>query len=137
MADYLPVRVIQITERKTDDGEIRKSAVCQTVQPEQFNLNLSRLDAARLQKFNDNVGNIIMVPIRRGEINGRPFTSIADGHIFRDSDVVATFSLTDKPDSGLPLVNVVDLAPAADQPPAVEAIDEKQPEKPALAFGKK
>lgn len=136
MADYLPVRVLQIIERKTDDGEIRKSAVCQTVQPEQFNLNLSRLDAARLQRFNDNIGNILMVPVRRGEMNGRAFTSIADGHIFRDSDVVATFSLTDKPDSGLPSVSVVDFAPASDQSPAVDAVDE-QPTKPALAFGPK
>lgn len=132
MADYLPVRVLQIIERKTEDGEIRKSAVCQTVQPEQFNLNLSKLDAARLQKFNDNVGNIIMVPIRRGEINGHPFTSITDGHIFRDSDVVATFSLTDKPDSGLPSVSAVDSAPASESP----AVDE-QLTKPALAFGAK
>lgn len=95
MADYLPLQVLEIREVKTDEGEIRKSAVCRTVQPEQFNLNLSRLDAARLQRFNDNIGNIIMVPVRRGEINGRAYTSIADGHIFRDSEVVATFELSD------------------------------------------
>lgn len=96
MADYLPLQILEIRENKTEEGEIRKTAVCRTVQPEQFNLNLSKLDASRLQRFNDNIGNILMVPVRRGEINGRAFTSIADGHIFRDSDVVATFELSDK-----------------------------------------
>lgn len=108
MADYLPLQIIEIRETKNDEGEIRKSAVCRTVQPEQFNLNLSKVDAARLQRFNDNIGNILMVPVRRGEINGRAYTSIADGHIFRDSDVVATFQLTDKPLVESPKIKVVE-----------------------------
>lgn len=96
MADYLPLQILEIRENKTEEGEIRKTAVCRTVQPEQFNLNLSKLDADRLQRFNDNIGNVLMVPVRRGEINGRAFTSVADGHIFRATDVVATFELSDK-----------------------------------------
>jgi len=96
MADYLPLQILEIRENKTEEGEIRKTAVCRTVQPEQFNLNLSRLEADRLQRFSDNVGNILMVPVRRGEVNGRAFTSVADGYIFPATDVVATFELSDK-----------------------------------------
>lgn len=96
MADYLPLLISDIVERTNPEtGEIRKNALCRTVQPEQITLNLSRLDATRLQRFIDNKGSVLMVPIRRGEINGRSFTSIADGHIFRDPDVVATFELSD------------------------------------------
>lgn len=96
MADYLPLHVTDITERTDKDtGEIRLTAVCRTVQPETINLNLSKVDAERVQRFMANKGNILMVPIRRGEINGRSFVTVADGHIFRDADVVATFTLTD------------------------------------------
>jgi hypothetical protein len=96
MADYLPLQITDITERKNEDtGEVRLTAVCRTVQPETINLNLSRLDAERVQRFLSNKGNILMVPIRRGEMNGRSFVSVADGHIFRDSEVVANFTLTD------------------------------------------
>lgn len=96
MADYLPLKILEIRETKNEEtGEIRKSAVCSTVQPETVTLNMTKLDAARLQRFMDNIGNIVMVPIRRGEINGRAYTAISDGHIFRDSDVVATFELSE------------------------------------------
>lgn len=96
MADYLPLHITDITERTDrDSGEIRLTAVCRTVQPETINLNLSKVDAERVQRFMTNKGNILMVPIRRGEINGRSFVSVAEGHIFRDADVVANFSLSD------------------------------------------
>jgi len=94
MADYLPLHLLDITERKDEDtGEIRKSAVCRTVQPEQFNLNLTKLDAQRLQTFLESKGKIIMVPIRRGEINGRSFTSVADGFIFPATGIESTFEI--------------------------------------------
>ncbi|ATG90521.1 hypothetical protein [Methylomonas koyamae] len=96
MADYLPVLIAHITERQDpDSGEVRISAVCKTVQPETFNLNLSKLDAARLQTFTQGRGQIMMVPIRRGEINGRAFTSVADGFIFPAHGLEATFTLKD------------------------------------------
>lgn len=96
MADYLPLHVTDITQRTDrDTGEVRLTAVCRTVQPETINLNLSRVDAERVQRFMANKGNILMVPIRRGEMNGRSFVSVAEGHIFRDSEVVAQFSLTE------------------------------------------
>lgn len=105
MADYLPLQIVDIRENVIEEGEnkgeIRKTAICRTVQPEQINLNLSRLDAQRLQKFVENKGQILMVPVRRGEFNGRAFTSVAEGHIFKDSEVVATFSLTDKQESSV------------------------------------
>lgn len=102
MVDYLPLHITDITERPDrDSGEIRLIAVCRTVQPETINLNLSKVDAERVQRFMSNKGNILMVPIRRGEINGRSFVSVAEGHIFRDSEVTATFTLTDaKPSPG-------------------------------------
>jgi hypothetical protein len=102
MADYLPLLIDDITETKLDNGEIRMTARCRTVQPELINLNVSKLDSARLQKFNTSKGKILMVPIRRGEMNGRPFVSIQDGHIFHDPDVQANFELTDKPQSEKP-----------------------------------
>jgi hypothetical protein len=96
MADYLPLLISDIIERKdSETGEIRLSAVCKTVQPEQFNLNLSKLDATRLQSFTDGKGSILMVPIRRGEVNGRAFTSVADGFIFPAHGLEATFQLKD------------------------------------------
>lgn len=118
MADYLPLQIFDIKETVVEEGdnkgEIRKTAVCRTVQPEQVNLNLSKLDAARLQKITENKGNILMIPIRRGEFNGRAFTTIADGHIFRDSDVVATFSLSDKQEEPAPKASAKPAQPTAE-----------------------
>lgn len=101
MAEYLPLKVVDVVERTNPEtGEMRLSAICTTVQPETVTLNLGRVDATRIQKIQENKGNILMIPIRRGEINGRPFASITDGHIFHDSSVKATFELTDtKPGS--------------------------------------
>ncbi len=96
MADYLPLYISHINETlDRESGEVRKSVVCKTVQPETISLNLSRVDAERIQRIADNQGNILMIPVRRGEFNGRAFTSIADGHIFKDSEVKATFELSD------------------------------------------
>lgn len=96
MADYLPLHVTDITNRTDPEtGEVRITAVCRTVQPETINLNLTRLDAERMQRFMDNKGSILMVPIRRGEFNGRSFVRVDEGHIFRDADVVSKFELSD------------------------------------------
>lgn len=103
MADYLPLHITDITERTDrDSGEIRLTAVCRTVQPETINLNLSKVDAERVQRFMSNKGQILMVPIRRGEINGRSFVSVAEGHIFKDTEVTATFTLTDSKAAPVP-----------------------------------
>ena len=118
MADYLPLHISDIIDRTNPEtGEIRKTAVCRTVQPEQLSLNLSRLDAAGLQKFIDNKGSILMVPVRRGEINGRFFTAVVpDQHIFRDPDVIAKFELSDV---------------SRPSPVATVTVSNSEPEKPA------
>lgn len=83
MPDYIPLQVSKIKESvDPTTKEIRLSAECFTIQPEQINLNLSRLDAARLTVVKSFEGKTVMIPIRRGEVNGRAFTSIADGQIF-------------------------------------------------------
>ena len=42
----------------------------------------------------DSEGKIVMVPIRRGEMNGRAFTSIADGYIIPADNIQSTFNLS-------------------------------------------
>lgn len=147
MADYLPLHLLDIVERKDEDtGEIRKSAVCRTVQPEQFNLNLSRLDATRLQSFVENKGKVLMVPIRRGEINGRAFTSVADGFIFPAVGIESTFEIKQHL-SPAPIHRSGEPEPSATSAETLSATSaETLPEhpsstaagdKPGLAFGSK
>lgn len=138
MANYLPLLISEIVERTNPEtGEIRKNAVCLTVQPEQITLNLSRLDATRLQRFLDNQGSVLMVPIRRGEINGRSFTSIGDGHIFRDPDVVVTFELSDSRVNSSALVNTENDAGLVQPPASIQTSEvTKAADKPKSLFEK-
>ena len=102
MADYLPLFIENIKETNVD-GEIRISAETRTIQPESIRLNLSKLDAARLQTFQQSKGKILMVPIRRGEVSGRPFTSIADGYIIPADNIQTTFDMhVNKPQNEQP-----------------------------------
>lgn len=129
MADYLPLRIKELSERANrETGEITKSIVCETVQPETITLNLTRVDALRVQQILDNQGKILMVPIRRGEIEGRAFTSIAPGALIPIGAEIPGFT---KPEP--PVVAAND--ETKPEPPVVAANDEQKPAK-APMFGK-
>ncbi|AEG00737.1 hypothetical protein [Methylomonas methanica] len=137
MAEYLPLLVKDIRERKLDGGEIVKSAICQTVQPETVSLNLSKLDAARLQRIVSNKGNILMIPVRRGEFNGNPYVSIQEGNIFKDPDVIAKFELLYDDESPISTGSVVEEKLPDHSSNDDLAVGDKSSDKPTVVFGTK
>jgi len=81
MAIYEHLRVIAV-EHPVDreSGETRIRAVCEKVDPEFINLNLTNQDASVIEAFKNNVGNTLMVPVRHGVYEGRPFTAFEKGN---------------------------------------------------------
>jgi hypothetical protein len=83
------------TDRQT--GETRIQAVCERVDPDFLNINLSSLDADTIQSFKDSVGKTVMVPVRHGVYEGRPFTAFDKGQ-----KIIPTSSLPDRAKSTAP-----------------------------------
>jgi len=82
MTTYAHLKVLDVTEtRDRETGELRIRAVCEQVDPERVNLNLSQQSAEIIQKFKNMKGKTAMIPVRHGVFNDRPFTSFQDGAI--------------------------------------------------------
>jgi len=82
MATYAHLRILDVTEtRDNETGEVRIRAVCEQVDPERVNLNLSKQTAETIAKFKKLKDKTAMIPVRHGVFNDRPFTSYEDGAI--------------------------------------------------------
>ncbi len=81
MSDYLRLKIVDIKETRMDGGEVRITAQCENLDPESFNLNLSKKSAEIINQFRALKGLNAFVPCRRGVYDGNAFVSLDDGFI--------------------------------------------------------
>lgn len=79
MSIYEHLLIKEVRQNTDRAGETRITAVCERIDPDFLNINLSAQDSETIQSFRDLIGRPAMVPVRHGLYEGRPFTAFDKG----------------------------------------------------------